>query len=163
MIQNKTQEKQMMSLADSIGDFIRYWGFRRIHGQIWTLLYLKNKALNPTQIAKDLNVSKSLISSALIELEEHGLIQPYIDPENTNRKTKLFKAEKDVLQIIQTVLKERELKIIENVKNNLSKMSTEDESIDLKRLQDLNIWTEAAHMSLKGLVDLADLSALDSF
>jgi len=146
--------KDLAKLADSVGDFIRYWGFRRVHGQIWTLLFLKNEALCPTQIAKSLGVSKSLISSALIELEDHKLITPFDDDQNGNRKTKFFKAESDVIKIIQDILKTRELLLINSVKKNIETLKGKGDLADPLRLENLELWTSVAQASVTGLTEL---------
>lgn len=163
MTQNTEAEKNLSELANSIGDFIRYWGFRRVHGQIWTLLYLRNKMISPTEIASSLNVSKSLISSALAELEQHGLIHQSDNSNCANRKTKLFAAEQDVMKIIQNVLKERELKLTSNVVEKISILKAENNNIDKERLQNLELWTGIAQSSVKSLTSLAELSELPTF
>lgn len=156
-------EKEVSALANSVGDFIRYWGFRRIHGQIWTLLYLKNQPLSPTEIATGLQVSKSLVSSALVELEENELISPFEDTKNSNKKTKYFKAEHEVIYIIQNILKTRELQIIKNVNQNIKSLQSSKSKVDLERLNNLDLWTSLAQSSVESLSNLDDLEELPSF
>lgn len=151
---NELFNKDLAKLADSVGDFIRYWGFRRIHGQIWTLLFLKNQAISPTEIAKSLGVSKSLISSAINELEEHGLIMPFNNDVSGNRKTKFFKAESDVIKIIQNILKTRELKLITDVKKNIDNVKKTGSPIDPERLERLELWTTIAQTSVAGITEV---------
>lgn len=164
MTQNIDAEKSLSELANSIGDFIRYWGFRRVHGQIWTLLYLKNTTMSPTEIALSLNVSKSLISSALVELEQHGLIHPFNQADSINRKTKLFIAETNVMEVIKSVLKEREIKLIQNVNQKISTLKNENNNnIDIARLQNLELWTGLAQTSVQSIADLSELSEMPNF
>jgi len=147
-------QEDLARLADSVGDFIRYWGFRRVHGQIWTLLFLKNEALSPTHIAKSLGVSKSLISSALVELEEYKLIIPVQDKAEANRKTKFFKAENDVVKIIQDILKTRELQLIDSVQKNIGKLKNTNHSFDSARLNSLELWTTIAQTSVSSIAEI---------
>lgn len=153
-LENEVFDKDLAKLAESVGDFIRYWGFRRIHGQIWTLLFLKNQAISPTEIAKSLGVSKSLISSALVELEDYKLILPFDDETNGNRKTKFFKAESDVIKIIQEILKTRELKMITDVKKNIEGLKKKGARVDPDRLECLEVWTAIAQTSVAGIAEL---------
>jgi DNA-binding transcriptional regulator GbsR (MarR family) len=90
----------LQRLSAAIGLFIRYWGFRKIHGEIWSVVYLSPKALSGVEIGKTLKVSKALVSRALKELEAEGLI---FQTESENSKTKRYAAEEDVAKIIQGV------------------------------------------------------------
>jgi len=158
-----TYHKDLAELADSVGDFIRYWGFRRVHGQVWTLLFLKNEATSPTHIAKSLGVSKSLISSALVELEDHKLIIPVQDKLEANKKTKFFKAEDDVVKIIQNILKSRELKLIGSVQKNIAKLKSNSNSLDSARLDSLELWTTVAQTSVASIAELEGFEDALSF
>jgi DNA-binding transcriptional regulator GbsR (MarR family) len=71
----KQQSLKVQQLSTFIGHFIRYWGFRNIHGQIWTIVYLSETPLSGAEIVKFLKVSKALVSPALKELEMEGLIK----------------------------------------------------------------------------------------
>jgi DNA-binding transcriptional regulator GbsR (MarR family) len=162
-LEDKFVDQDLTKLADSVGDFIRYWGFRRVHGQIWTLLYLKNQAISPTEIAKSLGVSKSLISSALVELEDHKLIMPVDNEITGNKKTKFFKAESDVIKIIQDILKNRELKLINSVKENIDKLQKKKNSVDPERLASLELWTSVAQASVTGISELTGFEDAPTF
>ena len=62
-------------LISNIGAFIEYWGFRNIHGRVWGTIYLSNKPMSTPEIVERLDVSKALISGAINELLDHGLIE----------------------------------------------------------------------------------------
>lgn len=104
------EEDHLRNFADSVGDFIRYWGFRRIHGQIWAQVYLSRESLSGAELTARLRVSKALVSPALKELERHGLIRTAFD----GNKTKRYSAEPDVMAVIKGVLAKRESKLIES-------------------------------------------------
>ncbi len=108
-MKKQTSELQLLGhLSESVGDFISYWGFRHIHGQVWCQIYLSTEALSGADLTKRLGVSKALISPALAELENYGLIKAM--PKNL--KTKNYQAELNVTKIIKSILKNRELKIV---------------------------------------------------
>jgi DNA-binding transcriptional regulator GbsR (MarR family) len=105
----KNKRINLRDLANSVGDFIRYWGFRRIHGQIWTLIYLSERPLNGAQIVKLLGVSKALVSPALKELEDYKLILS----EKLDGRTYIYRANPDVFGVIREILTTRESKLID--------------------------------------------------
>ena len=117
-MQSKDQELRTLSL--SIGNFIRYWGFRRVHGAIWTQLYLSKSPLSCTDLARRLKVSKSLVSPALEELCRYRLIREAPAP---NEKTKVYFAVENINEVIQHVLKSRETKMLKQITKDYSKFS----------------------------------------
>ncbi len=101
-------------LSASVGDFIRYWGFRRIHGEIWTQLFLSAEGLSGTQLARRLDVSKALVSPALSELETHGLIRL----EKVAGRDRIYTANEDVFSVVRKVLLSREVKMLEEAQKH---------------------------------------------
>lgn len=53
---------ELEDLANEVGDFICYWGFKKIHGRLWTHIYLARVPLDAGQLMQRLKVSKALIS-----------------------------------------------------------------------------------------------------
>lgn len=115
----------LKQLSESVGDFIRYWGFRRIHGEIWTQVFLSKTQLSGAEITKRLGVSKSLVSPALSELEVYGLITRTED----GKKTKRYSAVPNVLPVIKAILKKREARMI---------AEAQDRFESLRKIQDKN-------------------------
>lgn len=114
---NLKPNKSLQRLSLSIGAFIRYWGFRRIHGAIWTQLYLSKTPLSCTDLTRKLGLSKALISPALDELCSYKLIQEAPAP---NEKTKLYEASENISQVIQHVLKMRESIMMKQITSDFS-------------------------------------------
>lgn len=146
-------EPAMKLFADVVGDFIRYWGFRRIHGQIWAYVYLSKDSLSGNDLARLIGVSKGLISPALRELEHHQLIQAL----PTDRKTRRYVANSEILAVIRQVLKERELKLIESARGRLEQLkatSAHPDSlpIDLDRVANVDSLIHSAESLLSILV-----------
>lgn len=135
-----SNSKELRKMADCVGDFIRYWGFRRIHGEIWTILYLTNQALSGADLVKRLKVSKALVSPALSEMLDYKLIVQV----GGDGKTKTYKAAEDVFQVIRTVLATREKSLIGNAEKQVSQLVTiandglgEIQSDRLNKLKDM--------------------------
>jgi DNA-binding transcriptional regulator GbsR (MarR family) len=154
---SRTTLKQFRELSNSIGDFIRYWGFRRIHGAIWTQLYLSEYPRSGTDLVESLDVSKALISSALAELEEWKLI---FQIPTDNAKTKHYAAEKDVIKVIRYVIENRELKIIEKIQSEFErfeKVVGSNEGIDIKKMKDVKEMILFAQVGLQMVQQLNDI------
>lgn len=144
----------LQKLSNGIGHFIRYWGFRKIHGEIWSVVYLSKQPLSGIEIGQLLKVSKALISPALKELESEGLIR---QTESENSKTKRYVAEDDVGKIIQGVLKRREIPMIAKINEDFSELSlncADSEFVNLERLQKVGLMIGMAQLGLSTLIDL---------
>ena len=142
----------LKQLATGIGSFIRYWGFRNIHGEIWTTVYLSKEPLSGIEICTLLSVSKALVSPALKELEVEGLIR---QAASENSKTKRYQAEEDVNKVIHEVLKRREKLMIEKIQQSYLKLGTEvtDESVlNHERLQKMGAMIQMAELGLSTLL-----------
>ena len=127
----------LMKLSQTVGDFIRYWGFRRIHGQIWTQIFLSEQALSGAELTRSLKVSKALVSPALKELLKHKLIFE----QNIDAKTKAYTANPDVLGVIRKVLQKREAQLIKKAEKNFldfkKSIEKQNTTINTTRLKEL--------------------------
>ncbi len=108
---NEQLSKEVDELSDRIGEFIRYWGFKKIHGQVWCYLYLNKCPLDATQLIERLDVSKALMSKTISELLEYKVIIPIDDC----RKKRRYASNPDILHVITSVLRQREKEIIGEV------------------------------------------------
>lgn len=120
--------KNLQSLSLSIGNFIRYWGFRRIHGAIWTQVYLSKTPLSCTDLTRKLGLSKALISPALDELCSYKLIEEAPAP---NEKTKIYKASENINEVIKHILEIRERKMLKQITHDFSTFKQKEGSSEL--------------------------------
>lgn len=149
----KQTEKNLKALSETVGDFIRYWGFRRIHGEIWTQVYLSTVPLSGAELTERLGVSKALISPALRELEEHELI--FV--KNEDGKTKRYFANPDVFQVVRNILIKREAKLIETALKNFKKIEVAERAeLDTERLNNLGKMINVAHFATNFIVSHVD-------
>lgn len=152
-MKRKDLHLKLRKLSLSVGDFIRYWGFRRIHGAIWTQIYLSSEPLSCTELAKRLGLSKALISPALDELSQYRLIQETASP---NEKTKLFIANEDIDSVIKAVLQERESRLLKLVSENFASFDLVDHDgagILPSRVKSLGEMIGSANLMLQALLD----------
>ncbi len=153
----KSQEsKKLKQLAKVVGSFIRYWGFRKIHGEIWTLVYLSKTPLAGVEIERELGVSKALVSPALQELVKEGLIKP---APSENSKVKRYEAVENVTGVIRDVLRRREQQMIADAAlkhSALHEIATEDGALNISRLEFLGGMIQTANFALLTLVGQDD-------
>lgn len=103
--------RRVLQVCDAVGAFIEYWGFKSIHGRVWTLLALRARPMPQTEIASILGVSRSLISGAVSELVEHGLVRATGDHRNAP-----YEAVMDFWPTIADVLRGREWMLLERAR-----------------------------------------------
>ena len=66
---------RVLQVCDTVGTFIAWWGFKAIHGRVWTLLALRGAPMSQAEIGRTLSVSRALISGAMQELTAYGLVR----------------------------------------------------------------------------------------
>jgi len=103
--------KEVNELSDRIGEFIRYWGFKKIHGQVWCYLYLSECPMDAGQLIDKLDVSKALMSKTIAELLDYKVIIPIDDC----RKKRRYTSNPDIFHVITSVLRQREKEIIGDI------------------------------------------------
>lgn len=152
--------KSLQSLSLSIGNFIRYWGFRRIHGAIWTQLYLSKTPLSCTGLTQKLGLSKALISPALDELCNYKLIEEAPAP---NEKTKVYKATENINEVIKHILEIRERKMLKQITRDFDSFKQKDASnddYDQSRVESLGDMILSANVMLEIMLSQKDLMQL---
>lgn len=154
-MKNSELPTEVQNLADLVGQFIQYWGFKKIHGEIWAHIWLAKTPIDATTLVKRLGVSKALVSLAIKDLIQYDVIKTF--SEGDRRKILLI-PNKDVHAIIINVLKSRESKLIEQIlesQNQLEKCS-EDKiksgDIDLQQLESMKAMTVMAQIALDTLI-----------
>ena len=100
---------ELEELAAEVGDFICYWGFKKIHGRLWTHVYLTDEPLDAGQLMQRLKVSKALISLSLNDLLRYEVIG---EAGKSARGTQLYVANSDLLEVILNTLRRRERKML---------------------------------------------------
>jgi DNA-binding transcriptional regulator GbsR (MarR family) len=157
--------KPMMELCSLIGDFIQYWGFKKIHGQIWTTVFLSKEPIDATTLVKRLRVSKALVSLAIKDLLEFEVIQ--VAGKGSRRKT-LYQSHPDLIYVISRVLVAREKKLLEQIKtkqnelNDLLKESKENLDICPDKMGELDDMVSSAQDMLSVLVSSGLVGSFNS-
>jgi DNA-binding transcriptional regulator GbsR (MarR family) len=146
--------QELAALAEQIGHFIRHWGFKSVHGRLWTYLYLSSEPMDAAALIRKLRVSKALMSISLKELLKYGVVE---SSGRSSEGTQLYQANEDVMAAILNVLRLRE-------KNLITRILAEFENINRLSTADLKQGKVSASRkeALGELIQLAN-ATLDSF
>ena len=148
---------EMEHLANQIGEFIHYWGFKRIHGKIWTHLFLAKKPLDAADLVREMKISKALVSISLRELMDFEVV---VDAGKSDRGTNLYRTNPDILAVILKVLREREKKMLTEVKAAFEKLNAaptdrrDNAGISARRVEQLGTLVQNATTSLDSVIAL---------
>jgi HTH-type transcriptional regulator, glycine betaine synthesis regulator len=105
------QERELLhEVADAVGSLMEFWGFKRVMGRVWALLYLRGEELSAAEVCEQLSISAGAASMALSELEHWAVVRRIRRPGD---RREYFEAETDIWKMISRVLRERELAQIE--------------------------------------------------
>lgn len=95
------------STMEAMGRISSFWGFSKIMGQLYGLLYLSPKALTLDDMAESLSISKGNVSINIRALERWNMVKKIW--VKGDRKD-YYEAETDFWKIVKGVLKGREKK-----------------------------------------------------
>jgi DNA-binding transcriptional regulator GbsR (MarR family) len=147
---------ELEALANQVGSFIEYWGFKKIHGQIWTHIWLAKSPIDATTLVKRLNVSKALVSLAIKDLMLYEVVR--VVGQGDRRKI-LLEANPDIQTVIANVLKNRETKMLESINtqfektNALSEQIKNEINLDDGKFQAMQIMIQMAQFALGSLIE----------
>lgn len=96
-------------LVEQIGEFIQYWGFRKVDGMIWALIYLSAKPLSGQDLADRLELSKGMVSISLNTLLQYGVVKT---SGRGSGRTTYYESAEDLDSVITSVLKSREAEML---------------------------------------------------
>jgi DNA-binding transcriptional regulator GbsR (MarR family) len=151
----KNNLPELEYLADLVGEFIEYWGFKKIHGKIWLNLYLNEEPLDAAALMNKLGVSKALISISLKDLLDYNVI---IEQGLSSKSTRIYVANPDLQSVVGHVLRQREKIMMGKIQaafNQLKKISKEEISIhqiEQDKVKDLDRFIKNGEKGLNTLM-----------
>lgn len=163
--------KALEELAENVGAFIEFWGFKNVHGRLWTFLLLADRPLDASDLIQRLQVSKALVSMTLADLLEHRVIE---EAGKSDRGTQLYRPNPDLLDVIGNVLKHRERRMIARVLGSIRALKAlgaselESAGVDADRLKTFGRLAESAAKALDSFLsglrfDLSTMQTLRLF
>ena len=103
-------------VVDAVGNVIAFWQFKRNHGRVWALLYLRGQALSAAELQSTLGLSKGAVSMLVRELELWRVVRRV---RTTGDDVARFSAETELMRMVNRVISEREATLVTAVKNDL--------------------------------------------
>jgi DNA-binding transcriptional regulator GbsR (MarR family) len=170
-VQTEIVPPELEDVANLVGVFIEYWGFKNVHGRIWAHLFLSSMPLDAGQIMDRLKISKALTSMSLAELLQYDVVQV---AGKGDRGSVLYKANTELISVISNVLRSRERRMLcrtSAAAKNLKGLPTDKRKtveLDPTRVDCLIDMVEHAEKCLDGFLTMSkvdfscfnDLSAL---
>jgi DNA-binding transcriptional regulator GbsR (MarR family) len=133
---------------------MEYWGFKKIHGRIWTHIFLADSPLDAGTLLRRLDVSKALMSMSLAELLDHDVIQVAGKSESG---TTTYKANPDITHTILTILRKRERRMLSRASSAakiLSNLNDAEPPLNRSRVKSLQALIAQAEDTLDCLLGL---------
>ena len=159
----KSFPPEILALDEQFGEFMEYWGFKRIHGRVWLHLFLSEAPLDVAELMRRLRVSKTLMSFCIRDMREYSVI---IEDGIAKHGTVLYRANPDLYSVVRNVLRTRERPLLARIKSaqqlalSISDPELTDNGISGKKIRDLGKLVNSADRSLQGLIRLS--AAIDS-
>jgi len=110
-------QKYRCQVADSIGGLMELWGFKRIMGRMWALLYLADQPLSAAELGEALQVSPGSISMTVSELLKWGVVKKTWVPGD---RRDYYLPETSLWKMVSRVFRERELLAITDTIDQLA-------------------------------------------
>jgi DNA-binding transcriptional regulator GbsR (MarR family) len=143
--------KDVALVTEHVGEFMQYWGFKKIHGRIWALLFLSQEPLDATRVVALLKVSKTLVSFAVKELLAYDVIR---ERGQGPRGTVLLEPNPDISGVILAVLQMRERKMLAKTLKSVKDIDVRAQddgsfALDADRQQELLSMVKSATRALE--------------
>lgn len=145
---------ELNDIAEQVGSFMEYWGFKNIHGRIWTHIFLSKESLDAGCLIRRLDVSKALMSMSLAELLDHDVIQ--VAGKSSNGTT-TYMANPDITHTILSVLRKRERRMLNRASSAAKSLPIAAEgevNLNPDRVESLKAMIQTAEQTLDCLLSL---------
>ncbi len=120
--EDRRAQSAELSVAETVGRLMQFWGFKRPMGRLWTVLYLSPTPLGAAELAERLEMSTGGVSMALTELERWGAV---VRMSQAGTRRDYFQAEPDIWKLARRVLRERELGLVSEFRETLQRAEAE--------------------------------------
>lgn len=155
-VHSHLREAELLA-ADAIGDVIEHWGFRKVLGRVWTVLFIAAEPLPAATLGDRLSMSSGAISMSLTELQRWGVVRRVWRP---GERREFFEAETDFWKMISKVFDERERLLSESVRSRLERAAdlvrrappSEATARSLDRISRLLAFVVVAQTALDGFI-----------
>jgi len=125
MKESKQIPAEVLAMAERVGEFIEYWGFKHVEGKIWGIIFLSSEPRDMTYLAEQLGLSKALVSMAVARLLEYNVIKP-VHPDR--QRYQAYEANPNVVEVIFNVLRSRERVMLSRIQSTAKELSVLSDS-----------------------------------
>jgi DNA-binding transcriptional regulator GbsR (MarR family) len=140
-----SQYPMAQALADQVGEFIEYWGFKAVQGRLWLYLFVSKVPLSSIDLGNLLEISPALVTQSVqILLEYKVILRASKGPNGVLR----YQANPNVAEAIRGVLLHREKYMMEKMGKTAEAAYREAQEgrpgalqIDPERLAQIRRWT----------------------
>ncbi len=134
-----------------VGSVIESWGYKKVHGRVWALLFLSNRSMDASEIASQLKVSVALLSITLQALIEHQVVEmDRLENKGGRKSVRTYRAVNDPFIAILGVLRSREEPVLQTVSEALHALEAAPPSgIDAARLRYVRAFVDVGQSLLK--------------
>ena len=142
-------------LAEEVGAFIEHWGFKSIHGRIWTHIFLADGPVDAGTLQERTSSSKSLVSMSLHELMRYDVV---VKAGKSDRGTTTYRPNLNLPGVIGSILRSREKRMLGRIFaawKSLSELPAEElevARINSKSLKEMGRIIRAGKAVLDGLI-----------
>jgi len=152
--------RPLRDLADEVGRFVHYWGFKQVHGRIWTYLFVSEEPLDAADLMERLGVSKALVSISVADLLRHDVIE---EAGKSAEGTQLYRTNSDLFGVILKVLRNRERKMLASTLDAVSEAKSlqneerEKWKVSQRQLRTLTEFVQSGQTVLDALLAMRDV------
>jgi len=138
-------------VAEQVGTLMEFWGFKRILGRIWAVLYLAESPMTAADIGSALGISASAVSVSLAELRRWGVVHEAVGLGPGAGRAQRYRAETDTWTMVTNVMRQRELPLVQRFEETLK------EAVDALGQEPQTPRIKHARNALRTLLGLASL------
>jgi hypothetical protein len=148
------KDPELRKLANLVGEFIEYWGFKAVQGRMWCYIYLSKDPLSSIQLSKLLEISPALVTQSVqVLLKYHVILEAEKGPNGVLR----FEANPNASEAVAAVLSSRESILLDRiwlahkgfVRAGAKSQEAEVVLLDEERVIQFGEWVELARFFLK--------------
>ncbi len=149
-----------VTVTDAVGRVIEFWGFKHNHGRTWALLYLRDEPMSASDLREELDLSKGAVSMITKDLRQWDVVQRTRVSES---RATHYLAERDFLGMVRRVLRDREVKLVEDVRDQLEEALeiAEDSEADDDTVERIREMYRLADMTQNALELFLNTARLD--
>jgi len=158
-------QPELEDVVAQIGEFIEYWGFKNVHGRIWTHIYLAAEPLDAGDLIERLQISKALVSMSISDLMDYDVIQV---AGKSSRGTTTYTANPNVTSVVIGVLRKRErrllsrigaaTKVLRDFKKQSKQTIVNEAALSPERVKSLNDMVLTAEDFMDSILQLTDVN-----